>query len=523
MFDLTLLTEFNEALVYGFSPETVPIANNFEQVFSKEVYQYHDMYKAYLYAQAVILPQIKADSWQNISSEQLLEWIKKLHLEIGNSLLNFSGQKSGEFTQNIIFRYHQGAELNTEFALYLSGLHQYKNKSEFVARLEKIYKLSAKNSRHFINILEKIKDDPEYTIAPHEEALIDKTQPTSIGVSAIAKLGTAYINDKFSEKTKTDIEKIMSICNPHTINIRMTTWSEWTLKSLRELDPKDTIKLCSFLADMFYQLTEIHPFVNANGRTATCFLNIVLRSFNLPSIVLRHPHEKGDNKSLYARAFDQFNKSTKNLQELILLRLKEAQSIPFKDEQLKKLVIVRVTFNDLISEFKQKNTDFSISEFITDFNFNKSNNEKRNLLQASKGLTQDQISYETILLMLAFLNSYIKDQKTSLTHSFTFFGTSPKLTTIQNQLETITQISPWKLNAKECDAYWIRLPSKAEAQKTQALLEKLVIAGEIKCEQIKNSTEAVLICKKVISSRLAYYADKYTETKTTENQLVIPQ
>lgn len=65
MFELKLqqLTEFNEALVYGFEPEsslpsTLRLGTIEETIFTKAP-QYTDMLNAYLYAQNTVIPSIK--------------------------------------------------------------------------------------------------------------------------------------------------------------------------------------------------------------------------------------------------------------------------------------------------------------------------------------------------------------------------------------------------------------------------------------------------------------------------------
>ena len=70
MFDLTQLTEFNHALIYGFEPEASPQCLAGSQTLTDMLFpiagQYQDMLEAYLYAQSTILPKIKENGVKGI-------------------------------------------------------------------------------------------------------------------------------------------------------------------------------------------------------------------------------------------------------------------------------------------------------------------------------------------------------------------------------------------------------------------------------------------------------------------------
>ncbi len=97
----------------------------------------------------------------------------------------------------------------------------------------------------------------------------------------------------------------------------MDAFADQMLARFAKCNPENLDQVSEFLAEMFYQLTEIHPYANANGRTALAMVNIFLRYFNLPSILLRHPGEKDDKKSAYSEAIAQLDKTREPLQQLI--------------------------------------------------------------------------------------------------------------------------------------------------------------------------------------------------------------
>nr|WP_256478786.1 Fic family protein [Legionella sp. 27cVA30] len=143
----------------------------------------------------------------------------------------------------------------------------------------------------------------------------------------------------------------------------MEQWAGTTVCKLSELDTNDIGKVTEFLTFVFYELTEIHPFANANGRTATCLINLFLRAFDYPSIVLRHPGERKNQNSQYQQAFAQIDSSLLPLQKLIHTRIVEAQKNVFEDKKLKKLIEIRVGFSDLLQQIKRKHPTFDVNRF----------------------------------------------------------------------------------------------------------------------------------------------------------------
>lgn len=336
MLDLSRLTEFNHALIYGFEPESSPRrlagSETFEDALFPEAGQHQDMLNAYLYAQETILPQIKKIGLPNITPDMLIEWVKTIHGFIGNSLMQAHDRKSGEYTNEIILRWHLGAELGSHFILYLSGLHEYKSPQQLAKFLNKKFDMDYQSALDFISLLEKITKDERYTIHGSLKPFIDYSSPGIKGILVLNKLASAYNLNQLSNSEKGTVNRIVKICMfPPLIPEAMNQWAQNTIKQLQACDSKDLKNASEFLANTFYELTEVHPFGNANGRTATCLTNIFLRTFGYPSIVLRHPGERENKNSLYQKAFAEIDSSLIPLIELISTRVIEAQEKTFRE------------------------------------------------------------------------------------------------------------------------------------------------------------------------------------------------
>ncbi|WP_232220450.1 Fic family protein [Legionella tunisiensis] len=189
----------------------------------------------------------------------------------------------------------------------------------------------------FISLLEKIAKDGKYTIHESLQPVINYESPAIKGILVINKLASAYNLNQLNDTERNTVNKIVKICMfPPLIPEAMDRWAQTTVDHLHTCDSKNLKEVSEFLATIFYELTEVHPFGNANGRTATCLTNIFLRAFGYPSIVLRHPGERENKHSLYQTAFEEIDSSLLPLIELIHTRMVEAQEKTFGDEKRKK-------------------------------------------------------------------------------------------------------------------------------------------------------------------------------------------
>ena len=356
-FDLNLLTKFPKALVYGFEPE-----GDGSYIFSSiyhMICQFSDTLEAYLYAQDHILPIIEERGLSSIEDGQWITWIKELHRKIGRSLLDSLGMKSGEYALVPVFRWHHGANLQNEMSGYLaqSAADISANLDAFCMYLEKEYQQSHDEFCDVINIVQKVFNDSSF----HQIQIVDPQTPNIFGVNKLIKLHEAYHAGKLTAEECVKINRVVKLSTPsENIASNMEKIIFNFTAELKLLDIADQRAMASFLAKYFYALTETHPFVNANGRTVTCFINIILKAAGYPAILLRHPGDKEDTTSLYSRAIASIDDSRDLLTELLFMRISNALIADYENEHLKSLVTLRVAMSNAYHDVHLKFPEFDI-------------------------------------------------------------------------------------------------------------------------------------------------------------------
>ncbi|ASQ46057.1 Fic family protein [Legionella clemsonensis] len=520
MLDLAILTEFNHALVYGFEPESSPQrlagSETFEDALFPEAGQHHDVLNAYLYAQNIILPRIQEIGLPNVSPTMLIEWVKTIHGFIGKSLMQAHGRKSGEYTNEIVFRWHLGAELGVHFTLYLSDLHECKSPQQFAKFLNKQFDMNYQSALDFINLLEKIAKDKNYTIHESLQPSINYESPGIKGILVQSKLASAYNLNLLSEREKSTVNKIVKICMlPPLIPEAMNRWAQTTLSNLHACDTKDLKKVSEFLAITFYELTEVHPFGNANGRTATCLINTFLRALGYPSIVLRYPGEREDKDSLYQKALAEIDSSLVLLIELIHTRVIEAQEKAFSNEKLKKLITLRVALSDLLQETKSKYPEFNLIAF------QKQVFSSPEVLFAMQMADETEASIFVLSMSLDKLSHVPEKLEQEKQKRLTLFSTSTldskQINAVINALEKISGQSGWKHNAKKGFVTWLEISDMKKAKEIACHIESTKTTKVTLSRRADNKIP-VIKCEDIDYQKLINAADLVDDEKLSKDK-----
>ncbi len=479
MFDLAKLTEFNHALVYGFEPESsvarLEGSESYEDALYPTASQHQDMLEAYLYAQDTLLPQIKTVGLANITADMLLDWVKNIHKFIGKSLMQTANRQSGIYTDRIVLRWHLGMQLNSYFVSYMCEDKAKKSPTEFAKILEDQHGMDYKLALDFIALLEKIAKDETYEIDASLQPMLDYQHHAIKGLIVINKLSSAYHQNKLSAQEKMVVNKVVKICMfPPAIPAAMNQWAQDIASDIRACDPKDLNKVVSFLTKTFFTLTEIHPFPNGNGRTATCLTNVFLRAFGYPSIVLRQPGERSDKDSLYNKAFNEIDNTLLPLSELIRTRITEAQQEPIVNEALKKMIILRVVFSDVLKETKAKHPEFDL---ITCQLYIERLPEIANVLKSVPDPTLAstmvlQIGISTVINFRKQLDN-VKETKQGSFFIPTF--TEQDVAKIKQGFSILSQQEGWKVNSKRGMA-WLEINDETAAERIISELNIFKIA-----------------------------------------------
>ncbi|BCA94760.1 hypothetical protein TUM19329_11210 [Legionella antarctica] len=507
MYHLEELSEFPHALIYAFEPESSPQrlagSHSFKHALFPEAGQHEDMLQAYLYAQNTILPLIRERGLDKIDEKMFLEWINTLHGLIGKSLFaNYPQKKAGEYTSEQILRWHKGAQLNADIVHYLSGYHPCNNMKDFAKFLQE-QGVAVNVALPFIKLLHKLKSDK--TIKPHPSQLpfIDLKNPVLEGIMTLNKMVVVYHNGNLTVKEKEVVDQVVKVCRfPHEIPDAMQVFAQETLQQLRNLEKENLPEIANFLGTLFYQFTDIHPFGNANGRTGTCLVNIVLRAFDLPGILLRHPGENCDEGSDYSKAIAQLDKTLVPLQTLILKRIETAKESTFVDEQLKQIVSLRVSLSDLLKQIQKKHPKYDIEPI-------------QHMLSESvlKSLSSvKDINTASIIVLTEILQSAANEEKRlDDARKIKALLPTPVSPTEKQALihafEQLTGMTGWKSNSSNGLVVWLELKDKSTAATTASGLQKLNAATVTLANRSDNGMP-VIQCKLIDIKKIIDMAAK---------------
>ncbi|MCR9192405.1 MAG: Fic family protein [Gammaproteobacteria bacterium] len=357
---------FPKALVYNFEPEDLPAHQQDRpkiELFFHVNQQYMDMLQGYLYAQNTVCPKLQTST---IDAEQLLEEISQLHARMGNTILACLDVTAGKYTEQYLYRWHRGAALQDEFTAYLSGCHEYKTDKSFGRHLQRDYKVNLEDTQAFISLLRQIKDNDTIIIDPVQINLISVPEQYRVGSVVLTKLSAAYnAIDILTPADKRVIDKIVKICMfPSDIPAAMHSYAVKTLQNFQNCDRTDLDAVTTFLAESFYELVEIHPFTNANGRVATCLMNVFLRSFGYPAIFLRHVGDRENEDSLYSVAFREIDVSRESLRLLIKKRIMDETHTPFSDPKAEKLLGFRMTLFETFKRIQSLSPSYEVYTIV---------------------------------------------------------------------------------------------------------------------------------------------------------------
>ena len=500
---LSQLVEFNQGLVYGFDPEASPNAGVgsplWEDTFFPSAGQYEDMLSAYLFAQRVLLPEFKKMNEGQFNAENLIQSIKQLHGFIGKTLLDLQNVKSGEYTQQQIMRWNPDMQTDAFLLFILSdkmNTHPMLKGQDptklLISLLENEVHIDSKETLQFIELMKRLKDDSSIKIRPSQKVFQELEADASL--IAKEKLCVAYLTNKLTQEEKILVKKIVSICmDPQDVPQAMAGFAKETMLQWQACDKKDPKAVAEFLAEMFFQLTEVHPFGNANGRTATCLMNVFLRSINLPSILMRNPGERDISHSSYCRAFACINETRKPLAEHILQRIKDAQLFPFSNEKLAETIALRCNVVTHLIQIKKNHPQIDINQYQESLNL-------IFLLPEYKQLTNDED--RSIFILKTMLQFIIKEEKQFDQSAkkiempkINFIGTTVLDTKGKEQLKDnlycLTNTQGWKINPKNNLEAWIEIPNQVEAERIAVLLKNTKIGTVVVAKRSDNGTPVV--------------------------------
>ena len=361
------LIAFNPALIYLFEYEGYPDEPDSGEVL---VGQYTDILLAYLYAQDTILPVVREKGFASVEAKTLLEWINTLQIKSSKTILGWQRFNPGVYRDASEYLWNAGPQFFQVLSRLLLQLMSSKSTTwaskEAVALFATEFSMDAKKIEAFLLLLKNIHEDSSIMLFPSQTAFISKYSGQAMGAFRLfEKLNAAYNQGRLGKEERALIHYFGHFGVPaERIEPEMQALATETLAAYATFDGSDLDQVANYLANVFSRFIKIHPYRNANGRTATCLLNILLRSFDLPSIVLRFPQEANDPSSEYAQAILHLNESQEPLKALIKKRIIAEKASPYKDELLAETIMLRMDLNETMRRIKADDPKSTINSLL---------------------------------------------------------------------------------------------------------------------------------------------------------------
>lgn len=503
---LQQLTQFNSALIYGFEPEASPNhtlgSTKWEDNLYPGMAQHEDLLDGYLFAQNNMLPALCDLENNPLKEAELINHIKQLHHYIGNTLLNVFGGKAGKFVDTRISRWNPDVEASylVQFILFKMK-HPTSNedpKTLLIKLLTKELPLNEEQVNQFVAIMERIKNDSTIKLKG------SLTKSANYELMLYEKVAQVIKTDKLTQAEKDLVNQIVMIGrDPLNIPTDMDNFAKDTLTKWKNCDKKDWVAVSEFLADLFYQFTDIHPFGNANGRTATCLVNVFLRSINLPSILMRNPGDRDNSASSYSYAIAMINKTREPLAKHIFQRIKEAQLHPFSDKTQEETVILRCKVVSQLQLMQSQNPNLDINNYQAKLHgYFIDEQYLFEMMQQGCVSVEDVVIFglKKFIVFLADEAIRLEQVKQPKLINPGFFVTTSLNNTQKEQLKqdltSLTQTEGWKINPKNNLECWIEIPEKTKAEEVANTLKKAGI-GNVTLTKRTDNQMPVVKCSKI--------------------------
>jgi hypothetical protein len=373
-FDLDKIVEFNQAIIYSFEPENVlNYSQNELSLLLLNAAQYQETYDGYLYAQNNILPFIRKNTTAGLTSEIVLNWINELHKYMSNSVARVSDKLefAGKYCSLQVTLWKPSVNMYDVFAKFVNSVTQPTNEqfgqlldSELTAseidQLDPLF--DSGELQEFLQILIDLRMDNSVKIS--QDQLDQLKTPSDPFAQVVLKLCHKFQKGLYTKNEKQLICKFVKICDaPSLIPEKMQDMAKALVKKWSDCKTDDIEEIVRLAHFAFYQITDIHPYFNCNGRVATCMMNIILRSFNQPSIVLRLVEEKYDVASAYNQAIEDIDTRPELLIEYIKERV--ITNVIWSDDDAKKMAILRVQSATILKSIFIEYPNFKIEEYFT--------------------------------------------------------------------------------------------------------------------------------------------------------------
>ncbi len=518
-YDLSKLSAFNEALIYGFECEKSEKNLDPNEYPAESMVhaanQHEDMFDAYYYAQETILKAIQTQGMSIITPENILIWDTEIHKRIARTMAedHDNPELAGNYSPAQVLRWHQTYDvahilqlkfmaektlvkqdntyvLSTPYLVYLKQLNKSPNfidqltekfietSENFVKKLKEL-KVEISNAKKYVALLHEF-SDKAYTLSPSDNQTVnsDTNAPLKNAVKASINLIHAYHEKMLTVEQRQIIDKLVLVClRPEDIEKNMQAFAAELAPVWRQVDGNDLDALAECCGRAFQKRTWIHANFNGNGRLSTClYINVIIASKRPgESILLRHPGDRDNEQSSYSKAVDGMDNNPLLMKDHLKLRLQDlAEGKIYQDNELKSVIEHRIQTSKLIYSFQSEFPNFNLNKYLNEEMQKSYYTAYMALLSQGKFVEMSSYSNTSSLLCLTYLVPAMTDKLQRLrnankpTPTITAPAPVQKSYTVKDQqtifakLELLTGLKGWKSNATNGLKIWLEFDSNAD-------------------------------------------------------------
>ncbi len=372
-FDFSRLKVFHPALIYTFKPEDTlrTFPDDLHYLFYNFRYacgQMRDLLEAYVYAETVILTEIRQIGITNITPEQLLHWLDQIHLRIANSMAKdaqaagHTNVKAGEYSKSQVVRWKSDARAYNIYRDFLLDI----SSEEETLKLTTEIGIAIEDSRQYMRVLTRLRNDSTIPI-PQQNA--EGSSPDSNRDYTCAKLSYCYHRGGLTAEEKAAVDRIVKHCiPPEQYPQARQEFAEKIIQQLRRLNPNNIDEVVDLIFNLFYSATDIHCYFNGNGRDITCFDNVMLVALGYPYILMRTMNDCRNPESLYAKGILHIDSKPEILKEHLKKRILDAkQNGTYHHEKMQRATELQVKMDEIITQIIKQFTDYNIIAAFNDY------------------------------------------------------------------------------------------------------------------------------------------------------------
>lgn len=368
-YDLAKISKFNHAAIYAFElSESVRGKVSQDPMFSlfHEVGQHEDMFNAYYYAQETVLKEIRQKGVGHINGDDILRWLNEAHRLMAYTVVNDAGmaEYAGQYSRQQIILWHQTTKaellLNLRY-LWETGYNNLNNFNPdiFNELLELNVDIGA--AKMYLKMMHTYRDED---IALNVDEIKDlENYRVRVPVEAYQatlttkKLMALYNNNKLSQEEKQTIDKLMKLgCPPEEIRTRMKNYADNLASAWNKCNGNNMDELTSLCYQGFQGETDIHAYIDFNGRLGAWLVNVICESLDRRSFLMRKTGDSSNPASDLERGMAHIDETSKYFKIFCAKGIRDAEHEKgYSNKNEEKVIALRV---NLANKYLKFNAEF---------------------------------------------------------------------------------------------------------------------------------------------------------------------